>query len=162
MVRTSTFFSRNTKYLGTITAAVISSFLCFVSRSRFCRLIGCNTRDGSTYCCTVYLVVTKGLLFSMYCLFSVLQGLLTRAKTSRRRAKTNRRLAKTNLRRACQDELMIMTRQDESKTCYRLVQIERQKLCPREFLTPFFRVRPRNFAHIFWTSLSKTRRGFFF
>ena len=101
-----------------------SSFLCFVSRSRFCRLIGCNTRDGSTYCCTVYLVVTKGLLFSMYCLFSVLQGLLTRAKTSRRRAKTNRRLAKTNLRRACQDELMIMTRQDESKTCY-----DESKMC---------------------------------
>ena len=48
-----------------------------------------------------------------------------------------------------------------SKT-YRLVQIERPKLCLREFLTPFFRVRPRNFAHIFWTSLSKTRRGGFF
>ena len=42
---------------------------------------------------------------------------------------------------------------------YRLVQIERQKLCPREFLTPFFRVRPRNFAHIFWKAVSKTRRG---
>ena len=48
------------------------------------------------------------------------------------------------------------------KKSYRLVQIERQKLCAREFLTPFFRVRPRNFAHIFWTSLSKTRRGGFF
>ena len=45
---------------------------------------------------------------------------------------------------------------------YRLVQIERQKLCPREFLTPFFRVRPRNFAHIFWKAVSKTRRGVFF
>ena len=45
---------------------------------------------------------------------------------------------------------------------YRLVQIERPKLCPREFLTPFFRVRPRNFAHIFWKAVSKTRRGFFF
>ena len=42
---------------------------------------------------------------------------------------------------------------------YRLVQIERQKMCPREFLTPFFRVRPRNFAHIFWKAVSKTRRG---
>ena len=39
---------------------------------------------------------------------------------------------------------------------YRLVQIERPKLCPREFLTPFFRVRPRNFAHIFWKAVSKT------
>ena len=45
---------------------------------------------------------------------------------------------------------------------YRLVQIERQKLCPREFLTPFFRVRPRNFAHIFWKAVSKTQRGGFF
>ena len=45
---------------------------------------------------------------------------------------------------------------------YRLVQIERPKLCPREFLTPFFRVRPRNFAHIFWKAVSKTRRGGFF
>ena len=45
---------------------------------------------------------------------------------------------------------------------YRLVQIERPKLCPREFLTPFFRVRPRNFAHIFWKAVSKTRRGVFF
>ena len=45
---------------------------------------------------------------------------------------------------------------------YRLVQIERQKLCPREFLTPFFRVRPRNFAHIFWKAVPKTRRGGFF
>ena len=45
---------------------------------------------------------------------------------------------------------------------YRLVQIERPKLCPREFLTPFFRVRPRNFAHIFWKAVSKTRRVFFF
>ena len=44
---------------------------------------------------------------------------------------------------------------------YRLVQIERPKLCPREFLTPFFRVRPRNFAHIFWKAVSKTRRVFF-
>ena len=47
-------------------------------------------------------------------------------------------------------------------TAYRLVQIERPKLCPREFLTPFFRVRPRNFAHIFWKAVSKTRRGGFF
>ena len=45
---------------------------------------------------------------------------------------------------------------------YRLVQIERPKLCPREFLTPFFRVRPRNFARIFWMAVSKTRRGGFF
>ena len=52
--------------------------------------------------------------------------------------------------------------QVSAKACqnmYRLVQIERQKLCPREFLTPFFRVRPRNFAHIFWKAVSKTRRG---
>ena len=58
---------------------------------------------------------------------------------------------KNNVRRSC-----------GSRNIYRLVQIERPKLCPREFLTPFFRVRPRNFAHILWTSLSKTRRGFFF
>ena len=45
---------------------------------------------------------------------------------------------------------------------YRLVQIERPKLCPRELLTPFFRVKPRNFAHIFWKAVSKTRRGGFF
>ena len=45
---------------------------------------------------------------------------------------------------------------------YRLVQIERPKLCPREFLTPFFRVRPRNFVHIFWKAVSQTRRGGFF
>ena len=45
---------------------------------------------------------------------------------------------------------------------YRLVQIERPKLCPGEFLTPFFRVRPRNFAHISWKAVSKTRRGGFF
>ena len=48
------------------------------------------------------------------------------------------------------------------RALYRLVQIERPKLCAREFLTPFFRVRPRNFAHIFWKAVSKTRRGGFF
>ena len=45
---------------------------------------------------------------------------------------------------------------------YRLVQIECPKLCPREFLTPFFRVRPRNFAHVIWKAVSETRRGGFF
>ena len=60
------------------------------------------------------------------------------------------------------DKTLLLVQQSILPLAYRLVQIERQKLCPREFLTPFFRVRPRNFAHIFWKAVPKTRRGGFF
>ena len=40
---------------------------------------------------------------------------------------------------------------------YKLVQIERTKFTPRGFPKPFFRVRPRKIAHIFWKAVPKTR-----